>query len=569
MLLYLLACATPSDTPPDPPPPASVRADDLFARGIVSPVPGVHVAVGYALANMVFLEGPDGIVVVDSTESVVAAREVLADLRRVTEAPVRALILTHNHADHVFGGGAVVEEAERNGTAPIEVWAHATTEGHIDRVVSVVRDAIEVRSLRMFGTALPEQPEGIGPGLRYRPEDVALVRPTRTFEGRVTVSLAGLELELAHAPGETDDQIRVWWPERKVLLPADNVYQAFPNLYTLRGTTWRDPEAWVGSLDAMRDLEAEVMVPQHTRPVVGAAAVADVLTAWRDAISYVHHQTLRGINQGRTPDELAASIALPPHLSTHPWLQPVYGRVDWSVRAIHAGTLGWYDGEAAHLDPLPPEARAQRYAAAFAAGRPLPEAAREALAAGELAWAAELSLLWRRAHPEDADAPATLAGAYEGLGRAATNPNARSWYLTQAAELRGEVRLQPSSPARSPVELVDGLPLDAFLRGLGPRLRAEEVLDVDWRGVITFTDARRTFVLHVRRGVLEVRERTADEAARVAADLRLTTTGTTWKRLATGHEGAVEALASGRLRVGEGGLGELVRFQGWLERPGG
>ena len=55
------------------------------------------------------------------------------------------------------------------------------------------------------------------------------------MKDRLLLEVAGLELELFHAPGESPDQIGVYWPEKKVLFPADNIYKAFPNIYAIRG----------------------------------------------------------------------------------------------------------------------------------------------------------------------------------------------------------------------------------------------------------------------------------------------------------------------------------------------
>ncbi|MEM6931311.1 MAG: MBL fold metallo-hydrolase, partial [Myxococcota bacterium] len=348
-LWTLLACG-PEPAPPAPslPPPSEAIAarERLFEREVIEVTGGVHVAVGYGLANSILLEGTDGVVIVDTMESATAAREVLAEFRKITDKPVVAAVFTHNHADHVFGSAVMAP-----GDVPI--YAHATTESHIDRVVNVIRDTLQVRSLTMFGSALPESQlweAGIGPRLRFDPSDIALKRPTDVFEVAATVEAAGLTLELVHAPGETDDQLFVWLPESRVLLPGDNVYQAFPNLYTLRGTPPRDTMAWVRSLDRMRDLGAEYLVPSHTRPVVGAEAVEEVLRSYRDAIQYVHDQTVRGMNAGRSRDELAATIRLPAHLAAHPWLQEHYGMVPHAVRAVVDGYLGWFDGDASDLE---------------------------------------------------------------------------------------------------------------------------------------------------------------------------------------------------------------------------
>ncbi|MCK6507605.1 MBL fold metallo-hydrolase [Myxococcota bacterium] len=581
LLVLLWSCAARG---PASPPEAAVRADaelhpDLVAqsallrRQVLEPAEGVYVAVGFGLANIIFLEGPTGVVVIDAGEGRAPATEALAALRERTDKPLSALVLTHNHADHVMGGQVFVEA----GPPEMPVWAHETTEVRVDEVVHVLREATWLRGQRMFGALLPPEREtgdGIGMRLRFATEDIALARPTHTLAEAAVVEAGGLRVELLHAPGETDDQVIAWLPDRRILLPADNVYQAFPNLYTIRGTPPRDPLAWVDSLDRMRDLRPDLLVPQHTLPVLGQEAVQDVLTAWRDAIQFVHDQTVRGMNAGRTPDELAATITLPPHLAAHPWLAEHYGRVPWCVRGVYDGYLGWFDGRASTLEPLPPQERARRYQAAFQAGLPLADQVQAALDLGEWAWAAELAQLLVDADPQDRQARALLARALDGLARGHVNANAVNWYRTEALELRGEVTARVSPPDAAPLDLVDGLPLHAFMAAIPTRLQAEEVQEVDWRALFHFTEeepsqAEAWYSLHVRRGVAELRRRDAQQAAawreERAPDLVVTTSARTWKRVASGHEGAVGALASGRLRL-EGGIDELLRLQGWLER---
>ncbi len=90
----------------------------------------------------------------------------------------------------------------------------------------------------------------------------------------------------------------------------------------------------------MRALRPAYLVPSHTRPLQGEQEIASALTDYRDAIQFVHDQTIRGINRGLTPDELATRIELPPHLASSPYLKPFYGTVEWSVRAIFDGYRG-------------------------------------------------------------------------------------------------------------------------------------------------------------------------------------------------------------------------------------
>jgi alkyl sulfatase BDS1-like metallo-beta-lactamase superfamily hydrolase len=552
--LLLLACSGP---PPAPAPPDHAAHAQLFERAWLQPAPDVHVAVGYALANVIVLEGPTGLVVVDTTESAASAREVLTDLRARTDKPIAALVLTHNHADHVFGG-----EVFTGGDATIPVYAHRDTEAGINRVVNVLRDTIFVRSARMFGAPLTDAERlhaGIGGELRFDIADVALARPTDVFDDERTIEAGGLTLRLLHMPGETDDQLAVWWPERKVLLPADNIYQTFPNLYTIRGTPYRDVRVWVRSLDAMRDLGAEVLVPQHTRPLVGAAAIEEVLTVYRDAIQYVQDQTVRHMNLGLGPDDLVAAVQLPVHLRDHPWLVEQCGRVSWSVRSVFDGYLGWFDGDPTTLEPLDPDTLAQRWSEALDAGKPLPEATRAAVAGGDLAWASELLRHWRRLAPDDPEPAGLLADVLERRARSHHNPNAMHWYQVVAHELRGDLEVSPPPTNRAPVSLVDDLPIEAFFAGMSTRLKAEEALDRDQVARFEFTDTNRTFTLHLRRGVAEIREREVD------AELVLRTTEVAFKRIASKHSSAAAAVATGELEI-EGGLAAAVSLLGLFAR---
>lgn len=567
----LTSCGKPSEPAPVVDADARLVAQSAaFERGVHEVTQGVWVATGYGLANSILLEGAEkdgGVVIVDTLGGRKQAEAVRQAFFEATgapspERPVRAVVLTHNHADHVFGG-AVFTDPALTGGQEIPVYAHASTSGQIDRVINVLAEALYPRSMRMFGQFLPEGSvvnAGIGPRLDYDPADLALARPTHTFTDRLHVEAAGLHLELVHAPGETDDQLFVWHPEKKVLLPGDNIYRAFPNLYTIRGTAYRDVMQWVASLDAMRDLGAEVLVPSHTSAVVGEKAVADVLTAYRDAIQYVHDQTVRGMNRGLTPDELVETVRLPPHLANHPWLHEVYGTVAWSVRGIYSGLLGWFDGDAAHLEPLSPTERARRWDEALRADLPLEELARAALVTGDYRWAAELADHWRHLEPKSQAARDALATAFEALAKSHPSANGRHYYLTQAAELRATLEIPRAPRAQMSDTFLDSLAIGPFLHAMPVRLKAEEALDTNTLVAFHFPDVAESYAVHVRLGVAEVRDRAPENP-----DLTITVDARTWKRIAFGKRSPAAAVASGELDT-EGGLLKVVGFLDLFER---
>src|SRR5262245_3615698 len=140
--------------------------------------------------------------------------------------------------------------------------------------------------------------------------------PTRTFTGdQLTMTIAGVRLQLLYTPGETMDAISVWLPEKRVLMPGDDFLRAFPNISPVRGARLRIPEGWIASLETMIGLAPEYVVPSHTRPVVGGAAARAALTAYRDGIRSILDQTIQGMKQGERPDELVQHVKLPPDLA--------------------------------------------------------------------------------------------------------------------------------------------------------------------------------------------------------------------------------------------------------------
>ena len=180
---------------------------------------------------------------------------------------------------------------------------------------------------------------------------------------------AGLNVTFLHVPGETPDQVAVWLPDRQVLLPADNIYRAFPNLYAIRGTAARDTVVWADSLRALRHLNAEHLVPSHTRPVSGRQAVRDLLLVYESAIRFVHDQTVRRMNEQRYPDDIARLVRLPATLAGHAHLQEFYGRVDWSAKGVYDGYNGWFSGDPVELLPLSPTERARKMVDVFGRDR--------------------------------------------------------------------------------------------------------------------------------------------------------------------------------------------------------
>ncbi|MFK7773766.1 MAG: alkyl sulfatase dimerization domain-containing protein [Saprospiraceae bacterium] len=527
------------------------HSEEFVTPEVIEVVEGVHVAIGFGLANSILIEGAKGNIIVDCMESNESAAKVKAAFNQISSKPIKALIYTHNHADHIFGAGTMAGEDNP------EIYSHELTNYYIDRLLNVVRPIIGERSGRMFGTSLDDKSHvncGIGPRLDANENTTrSLLRPTVTFKNELEVEIEGIKLKLIHAPGETNDQLFVWIADRKILLPGDNIYKAFPNLYTIRGTSYRDVKMWSASLDKMRFLNPEILIPSHTRPIKGAENIQGILRDYRDAIQFVHDQTIRNINKGLTPDELAEKVILPEHLSSSPYLQEFYGRVDWSVKSIFSGYLGWFDGKSSTLLPLPLKEKAEKMAALAGGQNQLWDKAVTASQNNEYQWALELADYLKRLSPNDSKIDDLRRECLIALGEKQSNPNARNYYLSQALETKGElVRIDG---VRS-VKMIHQIPLEAMFNSMSVRLVPEKSIDYDKKAVFHFTDTNEKWTVHIRKGVAEIQSFALENP-----DLTISTTSIIWKEIVAKVRNPKLAIAKGDLSI-EGGMGAFGEFMG-------
>lgn len=554
----LLATAALADEPAARIAPSLAAHTAEFAPAkVYEPAPGVFSAVGYGIANSIMVVGKTGVVIIDTTDSLEEARKVWAEFApRAGGKPVVAIIYTHNHNDHISGASAF--PLAKGG----KVIAQATLLREAAKWNGVAAPSIAARAARMYGVFLPKgTPDGfvsvgIGPFLSAFGGGGAggFVAPNLTFDQKLSIKLGGEQFVLEHAPGETEDQLFVWMPERRVLFPGDNIYKAFPNLYTIRGTSYRDPVQWAASLDRMRALGADVLVPSHTRPIVGAEAIATTLTDYRDAISFVHDQTVRWMNQGLTPDEIVEKVKLPAHLATDPYLLEHYGTVEWSVRSVFAGYMGWFSGDAAELSRDAPDLRAREITDLAGGPATALAKAQAAYSEGRWKWAAELATHVRRADPAlKPQADALEVKALRQLGFDSVSPNGRNYYLEQAAELAGKAPdWKAIIGARQGGAQAAGLPASAIVATFPVRLNAEKAAQAETALALRLA-GEGDWTIRVRRGV-------AETSTGVAPDARVVLSGTKADLVAAMASPAAMqgALASGKLKLEKGGPADLA-----------
>ncbi len=274
---------------------------EYFKREIIQLADNVYMAFGFAASNQFMIVGDDGLIIIDTSETTKAAANVLAAFREISSLPIHTIILTHSHRDHVSGASVFAE-----GGSPDILASERYSEDSLFVASSHPQPvkAMQARTKRQFGIGLsyPDEIIGIGVGPGDRPLEgmgAGSLPPTRFIgDAGEILKICNIELELKLVPGETPDHIVVWYPEKKVLICGDNFYHAFPNLYAIRGTAYRDFDTWADSLDTLMAFQPEVLGPGHTRPVFGAAAIQESLSDYRDAIRHVITETRNGWMKG-------------------------------------------------------------------------------------------------------------------------------------------------------------------------------------------------------------------------------------------------------------------------------
>lgn len=344
----------------------------------------------------------------------------------VDAGPVRYILLTQSHVDHVGG----VELFREPGT---EIVAQANNRAcqADDERIHPFRVA---HSAPFFPTAVERAEQNRH--VQARPE------PTVTFEDRHEFDLGGVRFELLATPGgETTDSMCVWLPQRRIAF-VGNVFSAlfghFPNLVTLRGDRYRFALPFIDAVERVRALEPEVLLTGHFEPIRGAALIGAELTRLRDAVRFVHDETVRGMNEGRDVFTLMREIRLPPALE----VGEGYGCVAWSVRAIWEGYAGWFHQRStSELYPVPvADVYADVVELAGGPG-PLAERARRRLASGDAVAAIHLAEMALAAAPDSRPALAAYLAAHEHLlaERGGINFWETGWLRHQIARARARL----------------------------------------------------------------------------------------------------------------------------------
>jgi alkyl sulfatase BDS1-like metallo-beta-lactamase superfamily hydrolase len=478
-------------------------------HGLFKVTERVYQVRGFDISNMTIIEGDTSLIIIDvllTTETARAALELYYQHR--PKKPVGTVIYSHSHGDHFGGVKGVISEADV-AAGKVQVLAPA---GFLEAVAGesvMAGTAMSRRAQYQFGPLLPPGPRGhvdTGLGKKVAGGTVTLIAPTgtidKTMEKRV---IDGVEIVFQLAPGsEAPSEMLMYFPQFRVLDMAEDVTHNMHNLYTIRGSEVRDGNLWSRYIsEAMETFgdRSDVIIAQHHWPVAGQARVVALMKKQRDMYKFINDQSLRLLNLGYTPGEIAETLRMPASLEQEWSARGYYGTLRHNAKAVYQKYLGWYDGNPADLDPLPPAENARKTVEYMGGADAVIARARGDFAKGEYRWVASAMNQVVFADPANRAARELGADALEQLGFQAEAATWRNAYLVGAMELRNGV---PKILGNNTVnaDTLKALNNEMFFDFLGVRLNAAKAegktMVINW----SFIDSNQRIALNLDNSAL-------------------------------------------------------------------
>lgn len=458
---------------------------------------------GFDLANITFIRGKTGYIVIDPLTVEETARAALEFVyEQLGEMPVTAVIFTHSHVDHYGGVYGVLNNDNPTVYAP---------SGFMDAVVSenlYAGTAMTRRSIYMYGLLLENGVTGqIDNGLGKRvaagtgglkDPDIIIEQPTET------IIVDGVEMVFQLTNGtEAPSEMNIYIPSEQALCIAENCTATLHNLYTLRGAEVRDPEKWSDYLDQTIRLfgkDTQTVFSSHNWPRFGNEEVVRYIQSQRDCYQYIKDQTLRLMSQGYTIDEVGRMVTLPESLESDFFNGEFYGTVSHNAKAVYQKYLGWYDSNPVNLNKLLPTDSAKKYVDYMGGSELILKNAHKDFAKGEYQWVAEVTKQVVFADPNNNEAKLLCADALEQLGYISESGPWRNEYLSAAYELRNGMPLLPKDYLKTNV--LDALNMKQLVGMIAMRVYGTKAGKENIIFNIETTDSKLKGALQLRNGVL-------------------------------------------------------------------
>ncbi|MEI7966420.1 MAG: alkyl sulfatase dimerization domain-containing protein [Actinomycetota bacterium] len=530
-----------------------IAQSQRLERNFYTVRPGVWCLVGNGLSNQTFVEAPDGIIAIDTGESIEEMRAAIKELRAVTTRPIVAVLYTHFH--YVGGTQAVFEE---DPAAKIPIWGHEKIAFNRLRTTSEIAPAYGRGLVEQFAVTLPfdgvDGVVNVGLGQFYRdpahaPHTYGFIPPENTFNSSCTISVAGLEIQVTPAPSDADDSVTYWFDSIKLCV-NNLVWPVLFNVFAIRGEEYRDPQVMLRGIDHLLGLHSEHLVGAHGPPISGSEAIKDRVTKYRDSLQFLWDQTVRHTNRGMSSVDLAATIRLPDQCDDDYLTSELYGVAEHHVRQIRSGIFGFFDGHEANLFPLSTQEHADRMIKGFGGKETVRSQAQGAIDHDDLRFAIELSSwLAYSTDPSDSDKQ-LLASALRLVAQRTPAANIRNWCLARARHLDGSLDATRFNTHRINKRQILSGPVSSAVSILRVLLEPTRAEGIDIHIAFNFSQGQKTG-LHIRNCVAVPTDGTN-------VDNSITCELAVWADILSGSTTLSQAIAASALQI-EGNTAQVLR----------
>lgn len=514
---------------------------------------GVFCLTGVYVANFTLIESDNGYILVDTGLNKYCALELLKYMEEVTDKPVVAIIYSHNH---YTGGARFIREAFPDRDIPI--YGHPGIHRNIfsESEPSTLRHAI-YRTMGQMGLFLPKS--GPDASAIYGFTVPVSSEPDLNKSGYIPVThvvkdgenyiIDGVRVQFHHCVADANDSLISYFPDYDLIQHNAAIMPMMFPLYTLRGGEYRDAPGLIAGLDKIRQLNPEHLIGCHGFPLSGKDKAYELATLHRDAYAYIYHQTLRCINLGMGPDELARTVKLPAHMAEDIRLFGAYIDVEFAVKGIYRGIIGWWANDTADIHPPTSEELSTVLVEGFGSVDAVVARARKAFEEKKYNLALKLLSMALSVDIDNTEIKTLKAEWCRHLAYTTRcGIQARNFYLTEALRLEGKVP-ETTLPGHAPLAnmplktVVDADPA-VFFRLLGRHLIPEGIETVSASLVFSFADRGEQHLVEIRNATAEYMGQSD-----TVADMGIEISHALWSKIVVGQLTLQEAVDSGEAAV--------------------
>lgn len=477
--------------------------------GLFEVTPDIYQVRGFDLANITFVRGNTGWIIIDVLTTKESASKAIELFRKHKgNDPITGIIFTHSHIDHFGGIKGIIENADIPIVAPDGFFEEAVSENLL------AGNAMSRRSSYMYGGLLPKDEKSTvdaGLGKVVANGTPGIIKPTKLIsKDYESYTIDGIEFQFLMAENtEAPAEFMIYIPKYKAASSAEVMNHTLHNLSTLRGAKTRDSLIWTKAIEKSKEFlkdRTDVLFGSHHWPIWEQKNIDDFITKHGDLYRYIHDQTLRLANMGYTPIEIAEKIEIPDSLAKEFYNRGYYGSVNHDVKAVYDFYFGaWWDGNPANLYKLPPEEAAKRYVEFMGGEDNILKMAKKYYNNGDYRWGVEVLNHVIFANPNNTKARRLSADAMEQLGYISESAVWRAYLLTGAYELRNDIDNNMKAPQTVSLDMINALSAENMFEYISVALNPDKIKDKNISILLNISDDDE-YLLQIENSVLKYKK---------------------------------------------------------------